>query len=518
MDSLKDTGKYKVGIYARESRDEKEENYETIETQRDLLIDFVKRSRLGEIGSIYMDDNVSGSAFHRRGIEALKSDIREGNINLLVVKDLSRLGRNNAQTLLFLDFLEEYGVRVITFDGRYDSLKDNDTVGIETWFNERYIRDISRKIRTNLKFKIQNGEYLGHAPYGYLKAQDKRNRLVVNQQEAEVVREIFDLYLEGLGYSKIAKLLNSKEYCPPSCKYSGISNGWNGVAVQRILSNRAYTGDTVQGVSEKISFKSKKTRRLPREDWVVTSDTHEPIIKRDFFEEVQKLKCLRRTSQKTGKGTLHVLKGLLYCGRCGNAMFARARKNRPMGYICSTYASKGKTACTSHYLREDVVLDQLEGELLHMLEQTELLKTAETQMLNGIQKVCGGTGQAEQLKQQLQGKRRQQEVLYLDRLEERISQQLFERMNSNIEGSIQSIEKRIGEYSKNAHNIADIRETAAQLEQHIQKYGLSNRLVRLFVDRITIYDRDDAKKLLMDRNPPGALYNGEEEVIVIDFR
>ena len=129
---------FNVGIYVRESRDDNEEKYETIETQRDLLIDFVKKSSLGEISKIYIDDNVSGSGFERKGIEQLKKDVTGSNINLLVLKDLSRLGRNNAKTLLFLDFLEEYSVRVITYDGRYDSLKDNDTVGIDTWYNERY--------------------------------------------------------------------------------------------------------------------------------------------------------------------------------------------------------------------------------------------------------------------------------------------------------------------------------------------------------------------------------------------
>ena len=132
---------YRIGIYVRESRDDNEENYETIETQRDLLISYVKNNKLGSIEKIYIDDNVSGSVFERKGIESLKADVIDGKINLLLLKDLSRLGRNNAKTLLFLDFLEEEAVRVITFDGRYDSIKDNDTVGIDTWYNERYIRD-----------------------------------------------------------------------------------------------------------------------------------------------------------------------------------------------------------------------------------------------------------------------------------------------------------------------------------------------------------------------------------------
>ena len=132
-------GKYRIGIYVRESRDDNEENYETIETQRDLLIDYVRSEGLGTVYGIYIDDNVSGSGFDRKGLEELKNDVVSGNVDFLLLKDLSRLGRNNAKTLLFLDFLEEHGVRVATFDGRYDSLKDGDTVGIETWFNERYV-------------------------------------------------------------------------------------------------------------------------------------------------------------------------------------------------------------------------------------------------------------------------------------------------------------------------------------------------------------------------------------------
>ncbi|MDP4182144.1 MAG: recombinase family protein [Bacillota bacterium] len=130
--------KCRIGIYVRESRDDNEENYETIETQRDLLIDYVKQNSMGEVTGIYVDDNVSGTGFEREGLKKLEQDVKSKSIDILLLKDLSRLGRNNAKTLLFLDFLDEYGIRVLTADGRYDSVKDNDMVGIETWFNERY--------------------------------------------------------------------------------------------------------------------------------------------------------------------------------------------------------------------------------------------------------------------------------------------------------------------------------------------------------------------------------------------
>lgn len=128
----------RIAVYVRESRDENEENIETIETQRNLLIEYAKVNKLGRVFKIYIDDNISGTTFDRPGIRELEQDILKGHINILLVKDLSRLGRNNAKTLVFLDFLEENGVRVITADGRFDSSTDGDLVGIETWFNERY--------------------------------------------------------------------------------------------------------------------------------------------------------------------------------------------------------------------------------------------------------------------------------------------------------------------------------------------------------------------------------------------
>ncbi len=209
---------YKVGIYVRESRDDNDENYETIETQRDMLVDFVLKNGLGEVAAVYIDNNVSGTGFEREGLKRLEDDVKNRSINLLLLKDLSRLGRNNAKTLLFLDFLEEYGIRVLTTDGRYDSTKDNDMVGIETWFNERYARDISRKIRANLKFKISKGEYIGHAPYGYKKSASTKNRLVVDAGQAAIVKKIFEMYKRGYGYSYIARYLDVQGYSPPSIK------------------------------------------------------------------------------------------------------------------------------------------------------------------------------------------------------------------------------------------------------------------------------------------------------------
>lgn len=511
---------YNIGIYARESRDENEKNIETIETQRDLLIEFAKRSKLGNVHRIYMDNNVSGSGFRRKGLEGLKRDVKTGEINLLLLKDLSRLGRNNAQTLLFLDFLEEHGVRVLTSDGRYDSIKDNDTVGIETWVNERYVRDISRKIRANLRFKIEKGEYIGRAPYGYVKSGNKKNTLEIHPQEAEVVREIYKLYLEGYGYSAICKKIQQKDYPPPSSKYyKGSSNDWNVVAVQRILSNRVYIGDTVQGVSEKVSFKSKKTRRLPENQWVVTQKTHEPIVELRQFNEVQKLRHTKKKGGNNHKGRIHPLKGLMYCGGCGSKMFARSRKKRPMSYLCSNYFKNGRKACTSHHVKEETVLEVLKDELLRLLRDKELMENVKSLMETKIKNSRKDFKEPEEIEQQLIAKQRQQETLYMDRLNGKISEGLFLRMNFQMEKKISILQNEVTKYHTQQKSTSDIDKLTKEFGKFIGDRGITNRIATSLANKITVFDQDDfwAKgtiSALVKENDKLMEYS---KIIIVDF-
>ena len=488
---------YHIGIYVRQSRDEKDENLETIETQKRLLIDFVARNKLGTIYKTYVDDNVSGAGFERPALDELKKDVLACNVNLIVLKDLSRLGRNNAKTLLFLDFLEEYGVRVITSDGRYDSIKDNETVGIDTWFNERYVRDISKKIRANLRFKIEQGEYIGNAPYGYVKSINEKNKLVVDTRTAHVVKEIFNLYKKGYGYAAIANILNEKGYPSPSSKNSDIPiTPWNQVSVQRILCNRVYIGDTVQGVSEKISFKNKKTRRLPFEKWIITTNTHEPIVNTMDFEEVQKIRAKKRSNLGYNRNTTHFLSNLIYCGKCGKAMYVRVRKDRPTGYICSSYAKNGCKSCSSHYVSEQTIIDVINKELLDMLTNRTLIDSfclncedfneQEQQIKEKLQKV----------EQQIVIKQKQQDVLYSDRLEGKISEQLFARMNPVIEARIRMLNQELERLRTEQNKQLDKLQIIDNFINKIKTQGINKNIIDLMVNRVIVYDSNDSIEAL----------------------
>lgn len=498
-----------IGIYVRISRDDNGENFETIENQREMLLDYAAKKQLGQITAVYTDDNVSGSAFERRGLTRLKEDVLKRRIQLLLLKDLSRLGRNNAKTLQLIDFLEEYGIRILTADGRYDTLVDNDMVGIETWANERYVRDISRKIRSCLRFKIERGEYLGNAPYGYKKSSIEKNRLIKNEEQAEVVRLIYGLYRSGLGYSSVAGILNERRLLSPEGKM------WNRISVRRILISRVYIGDTVQGVSEKVSFKSKKTRRLPEEEWVITEGTHEGIVSREEFLLVQKIRQSRAVgngrhigmSRSMYTGTCHILHDVIFCGRCGSAMYARKRAGG-MAYVCGCYCRRGSSTCSSHFVYEAPIVRSICDEVVKLFRNSdfskELLEMMQTEGLIGGNR----RDDIEKISKQMETVRRQHEMIYTDRLEGRISEQLFDRMNRQYEDRIKMIESEVKRIQ--SRNIEDD-DLEGCIEKALITVGngqLTNELVRIMVDKIVVYDdgdRDDR-----DSDDPGA--------IIIDLR
>jgi site-specific DNA recombinase len=470
----------RVAVYARISRDDNRENFESIENQRDMLLEHAASNKLGEVAAVYMDDNVSGSAVQRPGLDRLKEDILKGSIDVVLVKDLSRLGRNNAGTLQLLDFFEEHGVRVLTADGRFDSLVDSDMVGIETWVNERYVRDISRKIRASLRFKIQKGEYLGKAPFGYRKSSVEKNKLVIDESEAYIVRLIYRLYLSGMGYTAISKYLEEKGYSSPKNK------GWNRITVRRILCSRVYIGDTVQGVSEKVSFKSKKTRRLPEGRWVVTEGTHEALVSRETFERVQELRLGWTRGRKVRERQRHVLSGIIFCGGCGSAMYARKRGSGT-AYVCGNYCRNGRNACTSHFIYENEIVDRICNELLALFSQEEEFAKPEEWF-------CGPkTAEQSQIWDdiglQMENLRSRQELLYKDRLVGRISGQLFDKINRQLEKHLAALESEREKLRREYARKSDISFLADIIRGRLEKGELTNEMASAAVRSVFVHDR-----------------------------
>ncbi|OPY58673.1 MAG: hypothetical protein A4E55_00725 [Pelotomaculum sp. PtaU1.Bin035] len=444
-----------TAVYARLSVNENGERDESLETQCDLLNGFVRKNGFGK-SRLYVDNDESGVYFDRPGLIQLVNDIKNNLIGALVVKDLSRLGRNNGETLTFLDFLIENNVRLVSIVDSYDSFADDDEIiGIKTWANEHYCRDISKKVRANLRRKIQNGEYLGKPHFGYLKSASEKNKLVVDGRYQKVIQMIFDMYINGWGYRALADYIQSMEIPTPSQEknYPGAkkSGRWNEQNIRRIITNRVYCGDTVQGVSEKVSFKLRKTRRLPPDRWVVVENTHEAIIPRETFELAQSVRVKRwreGEGRKKKKGNeQHLFSGFLVCAACGAYMVHKKKKNRPASYICGKYNKFGRKngGCTNHYILEDKLAGHLVEDMEQMAGEINLQDLlADEHRRRYKLSITQIEGDVKRLESKVLEKKRQWKMVYLDRVGGNINEELYNEAAAEIEKEIAVLENGIG--------------------------------------------------------------------------
>lgn len=321
--------KYKVGGYLRLSREDgdKEES-DSIGSQRSIIEEKVKQ--LGdefELYDFYIDDGYTGLNTDRPSFQRMLEDIERKKVNCIITKDLSRLSRNNfeANYLLEIYFLEN-NIRYISILDNVDTYKknsNNDIIQFKTLINDWYSKDISRKVKSGVWARKEQGLFVGaKAPYGYMKDENNKNKLIVNKEEAKIVKRIFQMYDSGSTMGQIAKKLqDEKVYCP---SYNGFEKnkngiyGWNYSTISKILKNEFYLGNTVYGKVINLSYKSKKVKFVPREEWKVVANTHKAIISKELFESVQK-KIKLSQKAKTHKHTW-ILNGIVTCKECGEPM------------------------------------------------------------------------------------------------------------------------------------------------------------------------------------------------------
>ena len=329
---------FKVGMYIRLSREDgdKQES-ESISNQRNILQRYVKENDLCFVKE-YVDDGVSGTTFDRAGFNEMLQDIENKNINMVITKDLSRLGRDYIKTGYYIeDYFPKNNVRYVAITDGIDTYLDstnNDITPFKAIMNDMYAKDISKKIRSVYKEKQKQGEYLcSTTAYGYKKHPSIRNKLVVDRKVKSVVEKIFDMYSNGHGSSEIVNYLNSHQYLSPSgYRKTGIVQdenkmgyNWNEVTLCNMLRNEVYIGNTVQNKKSVISYKVKKIRTVEKENQIRVNNTHEPIIDKDIFEKVQCILEKRGTNTKLKYD--YLLRGLLYCYRCKRKLQIVLKKN-----------------------------------------------------------------------------------------------------------------------------------------------------------------------------------------------
>lgn len=363
---------YKAGMYLRLSREDEEKQNksdlsQSINNQRDFITAFANENNFN-IVETYCDDGISGTTFDRDDFQRMIKDIENKKINMVITKDLSRLGRDHIQTDYYLEiFFPSKNVRFIAINDGYDSIQNenfgNEIIPFKSLLNEMYAKDISKKVRTSLKTKQIKGEYLGTtAPYGYMKNPNKKGQLIPDPISSKYVQKIFELYLSGKSLLWIANYLTAENIPTPS-GYRNIKNTqkyikglWNEKSVKFILSNEVYLGHTIQNKKKKISYKMKKQVDIPKSEWIKVKNTHEPIItERDFSLANQILE--KRAIHKKPNVT-HLLTGFMFCGNCGAPITFLPQHIKGKYYTCCSTAKRTKKSmnlCQMKLIPEDVV-------------------------------------------------------------------------------------------------------------------------------------------------------------------
>lgn len=364
-----------VGFYIRLSREDKrgKDESESITNQRLILTDFLEQQDDGDqyiFAGEYVDDGVSGTTDEEReNFQLLLKDIQKGKVNCVIVKNLARSFRNNGDQSYYLgDWFPRNNVRFISlYQQPIDTYKDprnvqNLAVPVQGVLNEEHARGTSESVRRTFDKKREKGLHIGSfAVYGYEKDPENRNALIIDPEAANQVKRIFSWYLEGKSKNAIVHLLNDYGILCPSAykrqkglKYQNpnvdMGRGlWSVMTVTGILKNQIYTGDMVQGRYRKKSYKIHVQEAVPEAEWFVVPNTHEPIIKREDFNQVQKL-LKRDTRTAPNQNVLYLFSGFLRCGDCGKAM-TRSKVKHNVYYHCSTYKNQSKNACTKHTIR-----------------------------------------------------------------------------------------------------------------------------------------------------------------------
>ena len=431
---------FNVAIYIRLSREDgdKEES-DSVGNQRKLLTEYVNKQDDFILYDVYIDDGFTGTNFNRPDFQRMIEDIEDGKVNCVVVKDLSRFGRDYIDTGRYLErIFPELGVRFISVTDHIDSIKQayDMLLPIKNIFNEQYARDISNKIQATVKSKQKAGEFIGaFTSYGYKKSPVNKNKLVIDEYAADVVRRVFSMYLQGVGKQSIAKALNAEGILCPSeykklngenyknCNRLKTTSYWTYSTIKIMLQNEMYIGNMIQG--KKHQRMRSKQRMVDKENWIRVENTHEPIIDRDTWDKVQKLltKKHRDIDLETNK---NIFAGFIKCGDCGRAMmknfWRKADGSKSYSFYCGTYKRSGKDYCSPHTLPFQVLNDIVLGDLkaiVHSVEDLQELVKKQSFTASRIKK--SADTELVKLKTELERVKKLKKSIYEDYKDELIS-------------------------------------------------------------------------------------------------
>ena len=501
-----------AGCYCRLSDDDDQDGMSvSIETQMKILGDYCRDHRI-IVHNYYRDDGFTGTNFNRPSFKQMMQDAENGVINTIVVKDLSRFGRNYVQVGSYMsEILPSMGIRFIAIGDNVDSADGNLDydlmVPIKNVFNEFFPADCSRKTRQAFIAKASNGEFIGaHAPYGYRKSKEDKHVLEIDDVTAPIVQEIFELAAyHGYGYNKIARVLTERKVITPAAyqaqqsgrAYTGNPYAWNLTTVYKMFENETYLGHLVSGKRRKASFKSKRIIKQDEDQWIVVKDIFPPLISEELWKDAHARLGSRKRESKSG--FVNIFAGLLKCDKCGYAVSIANARNRSNYFVCNTYSKKGAANCTSHYILYDELYDAVLTDVRQVVAYVHNNKEAFVQRV--LEKVGDSdnndTSRIEREIAALETKVAELEAkfdrLYDDRLNGILSDRKFKELSSKCEVEQDAATAQLAElrekYASHDDTAQDVQRFVDLVSEYNQITALDGEMLNHLVHKIVVGER-----------------------------
>ena len=535
----------RVWLYYRLSRDEDEE-LNSLRNQRSIIESYALRCGYAIVGESF-DDNVSGMHFDRDGIERLTEAVDAGQIDAVIVKDLSRLGRHRTQTALYIDYLRKNHVRVLSATENIDTFNEADDllIGFKGLMNDYYARDGSRRVTTGYRQKQKSGIVIT-PPFGYFKDKNT-NQVQIVPEAAETIRQIFAAYVGGVGMKAIARMLNEEKRKTPAQMQRELLGKrmpeqqerirkkylWESTMISRILREEAYTGTLICHKSERNKI-NKTFRYTEPEEQFRHENYLPPIITLEMWEQVQELMEMRKRNNVRSAAGKAVLRysGLITCGDCGRAFVGKRVKNRSgerIEYVCSTHHRYGREHCGSHTLREEYLDEIIRAELLSTKAQYQELWNAMQHTVDQWTPKAGNTmAQLKRLREQMERLEEEMEDILMERIRDKANAERYDRMIAKREEQIAQAKKKIAELENLGKTIrsrqAKLKKDISLMDEILSDGQMTEAQLRLLVEKILVYETEGGLHLEIKIKAPfqshtdtyenGVLTNSELEEII----
>lgn len=515
---------YHVGIYARLSKYNDSntltkphplQTSASIGNQVYLLTEYVKKEGWS-LTQVYQDDGYSGGHFQRPAFQQMIEDAKRGAINLIIVKDLSRFGRDAVGVGKYTEeILPGIGCRFVSLNEGIDTLlDDNELMPFYSIMHDFYLKDLSKKIKKSLHQRAKDGKcLLGYTPYGYQKAEDDKNQLVIDEYAAQVVKRIFASRLEGRGFAAIARELNENGILPPRIywnKMNGKSDKdgsfklWREDTIKAIVASDIYTGRLTQMKTGTLSYKTKKKMKKSEDNWIITENAHEPIMDQETWEKVQEVNL--KTSKTQSKPQISLFSAMLYCPACGSSLTCNTqthkRKNGEVrkykSYHCPLYYQTGRAVCSTHTIYEIGLIKIVQEDLI---KQAEKIKTDEKALRKSLHKRLSSelTIIKEIEKQIFDCNKtiavcRKKEVLYFEeRMSSKISEDSFQQLMEGLQRKQTEEQRRLEKLQKQQDDIQmkfmDVDKWMKLVRTYTKLKTMDREFLEALIEKIEIGER-----------------------------